>query len=116
MSIPTYEECMLPLMKIAEDGKEHLFKNAIDEISKQFNLTDSERQELLPSGSAFVINSRASWARTYLTKAGLLLKLPVFDIEYKNEELDAPIEDCDISVLNKREQYPESFKQLIYWM
>lgn len=74
MSIPTYEECMLPLMKIAEDGKEHLFKDAIDEISKQFNLTDSERQELLPSGSAFVINSRAGWARTYLTKAGLLLK------------------------------------------
>ena len=65
MSIPTYEECMLPLMKIAEDGKEHLFKDAIDEISKQFNLTDSERQELLPSGSAFVINSRASWAQGF---------------------------------------------------
>ena len=26
MAIPTYEECMLPLMKIAEDGKEHLFR------------------------------------------------------------------------------------------
>lgn len=74
MAIPTYEECMLPLMKIAEDGKEHLFKEAIDILINQFNLTDKEKQELLPSGSAFVINNRIGWARTYLTKAGLLLK------------------------------------------
>lgn len=74
MAIPTYEECMLPLMKIAEDGKEHLFREAIDALINQFNLTEEERQELLPSGSAFVINNRIGWARTYLTKAGLLLK------------------------------------------
>jgi len=65
---------MLPLMKIAEDGEEHLFKEAIDILINQFNLTDKEKQELLPSGSAFVINNRIGWARTYLTKAGLLLK------------------------------------------
>ena len=74
MAIPTYEECMLPLMKIAEDGEEHLFKEAIDILINQFNLTEKEKQELLPSGSAFVINNRIGWARTYLTKAGLLLK------------------------------------------
>ena len=74
MAIPTYEECMLPLMKIAEDGKEHLFREATDVLINQFNLTEKEKQELLPSGSAFVINNRIGWARTYLTKAGLLLK------------------------------------------
>ncbi|UTC76145.1 restriction endonuclease [Treponema sp. OMZ 792] len=74
MAIPTYEECMLPLMKIAEDGKEHLFKETIDTLITRFNLTDEEKQQLLPSGSAFVINNRIGWARTYLTKAGLLLK------------------------------------------
>ena len=74
MAIPTYEECMLPLMKIAEDGKEHLFREATDALINQFNLTEKEKQELLPSGSAFVINNRIGWARTYLTKAGLLLK------------------------------------------
>lgn len=73
MAIPTYEECMLPLMKIAEDGKEHLFREATDALINQFNLTEKEKQELLPSGSAFVINNRIGWARTYLTKAGLLL-------------------------------------------
>lgn len=74
MAIPTYEECMLPLMKIAEDGKEHLFREATDALINQFNLTEKEKQELLPSGSAFVVNNRIGWARTYLTKAGLLLK------------------------------------------
>ena len=74
VAIPTYEDCMLPLMKIAEDGKEHLFREATDALINQFNLTEEERQELLPSGSAFVINNRIGWARTYLTKAGLLLK------------------------------------------
>ena len=74
MAIPTYEDCMLPLMKIAEDGKEHLFREATDALINQFNLTEKEKQELLPSGSAFVINNRIGWARTYLTKAGLLLK------------------------------------------
>jgi len=61
-------------MKIAEDGKEHLFREATDALINQFNLTEKEKQELLPSGSAFVINNRIGWARTYLTKAGLLLK------------------------------------------
>ena len=74
MAIPTYEECMLPLMKIAEDDKEHLFREVTDALINQFNLTEKEKQELLPSGSAFVINNRIGWARTYLTKAGLLLK------------------------------------------
>lgn len=74
MSIPSYEQCMLPLLQLASDGKEYLFKDAIDVLIKKFNLTEEEKQILLPSGSAFVINNRIGWARTYLTKAGLLLK------------------------------------------
>ena len=74
MPVPNYEACMLPLMRIAEDGKEHFFKDSIETISQQFKLTHEEKQQLLPSGSAFVINNRIGWARTYLTKAGLLSK------------------------------------------
>ena len=74
MPIPSYEACMLPLMRIAEDAKEHRFKDSVEAISDQFKLTTDERQQLLPSGAAFLINNRISWARTYLTKAGLLSK------------------------------------------
>ncbi len=74
MSIPDYETCMLPLMNFVSDGNEHLFKDVVDKLSKKFGLTEEEKQELLPSGSSFVINNRIGWARTYLTKAGLLKK------------------------------------------
>jgi len=74
MSVPDYESCMLPIMKIAEDAREHLLKDSIEAIADQFKLSPDERQQLLPSGSAFVINNRIGWARTYLTKAGLLSK------------------------------------------
>ncbi len=63
---------MLPLMEIAKDENDHLLKDTFEEISNIFGLTDEEKLQLLPSGSAFVINNRISWARTYLTKAGLL--------------------------------------------
>lgn len=37
-----------------------------------FNISDEEKQEWLPSGSARVLDNRVGWASTYLKKAGLL--------------------------------------------
>jgi len=39
-----------------------------------FRLTPDQRKELLPSGQQEVFDNRVGWARTYLTKAGLLEK------------------------------------------
>jgi restriction system protein len=41
-------------------------------LSKQFNLTDEERRQLLPSGKQPIIDNRIGWARTYIIKAGLI--------------------------------------------
>ena len=38
MAIPDYQTLMLPLLQIAADGKEHSLKEAIDILSKQFDL------------------------------------------------------------------------------
>lgn len=74
MAIPDYETLMLPLLHLAADakGQEVPFPCAVGKLADQFNLTDEERQELLPSGGTFKFSSRVSWARTYLQKAGLL--------------------------------------------
>jgi len=72
MPIPDYQECMLPLLKLASDGKDHRIRDAIQAIADKFDLSEEERRELLPSGGTLVIASRVSWARTYLKKAGLL--------------------------------------------
>lgn len=68
--IPTYEEIMLPLLKLLSDGKEHSLNEADDVLSAQFKLTEEERRQLLPSGQA-VFRNRIGWARTYMKKAGL---------------------------------------------
>ena len=72
MPIPDYQSIMLPLLKLVSDKKEYSFRFIVDELAEQFNVTDEERKELLPSGQQQIFNNRVGWARTYLKKAGLL--------------------------------------------
>jgi restriction system protein len=72
MAIPDYEACMLPLLKYLEDGKEHAFKDSVNSLADFFSLTADERSEFLPSGTSLKFASRVGWAKTYLSKAGLI--------------------------------------------
>lgn len=72
MPIPDYESAMLPLLQLASDGAEHRFRDAVEQLAAQFELTDAERAEMLPSGTAPLFDNRIGWARTYLKQAGLL--------------------------------------------
>lgn len=72
MAIPDFQTLMLPLLKVAGDGKEHDFRDTVEVISQQFNLTEDERSVLLPSGRALLFYNRLAWAKTYLKKAGAL--------------------------------------------
>ncbi len=44
----------------------------INQVSDEFELTEEQRAELLPSGKQTIIKNRIGWAITYLNKAGLL--------------------------------------------
>jgi restriction system protein len=107
MSIPDYQTLMLPVLKLASDGKEHKFNQAVEELADKFELTTEERNEVLPSGSQAVFNNRVGWARSYLEQACLLAspKRGFFTITAKGNELLAtnPAQ-INISIL---EQYPE---------
>ena len=70
--IPDYQSIMLPLLKLISDKQEHKFRDIIEELAKQFKLTNDERKELLPSGQQPTFDNRVGWAKTYLKKAGLL--------------------------------------------
>ena len=72
MAIPDYQSIMLPLLEFAGDQEEHSLRQAIDSLAQEFQLSDEERKQLLPSGQQEVFNNRVAWARTYLKKAGLL--------------------------------------------
>lgn len=73
MAIPDYQSLMLPVLKLASDGKEHKFSGAVEGLADEFGLSMEERNELLPSGSQAVFNNRVGWARSYLKQAGLLV-------------------------------------------
>lgn len=72
MAIPDYQTLMLPVLKIASDGKEHRISDVVDTLAADFNLTEAEREELLPSGKQATFNNRVHWAKTYLSQARLL--------------------------------------------
>jgi restriction system protein len=72
MAIPDYQTLMLPLLEYLADGKEHSVGEAVEVLSSQHGLTSQERAQLLPSGQQTVIRNRVGWARTYMTKAGLV--------------------------------------------
>ena len=72
MPIPDYQSVMLPLLRFAADGNEHSLREAIEGLTEKFGLTDTERKELLPSGQQATFDNRVAWARTYMSKAGLL--------------------------------------------
>jgi len=70
--IPDYQSLMLPLLRLAEDRREHRIGDVIEPLGKQLGLTQSELDEMLPSGRQPVFNNRAHWAKTYLAQARLL--------------------------------------------
>ncbi|MDP2560420.1 restriction endonuclease [Psychrobium sp. 1_MG-2023] len=72
--IPNYQEFMRPFLEVAlaANGKEIKLRNIINELADKFNLTEDEREETLPSGKQSILDNRVGWARTYLSKAGLL--------------------------------------------
>jgi len=72
MPIPSYKRFMYPLLELAADGEAHSMDEAYEVLAEKFNLTKEDRAELLPSGGQSRYENRVGWARTYLTKAGLL--------------------------------------------
>ena len=70
--IPDYQTLMLPLLKFVSDGQEHKYRDIIEYLAIEFNVTDEERKELLASGNQAIFDNRVGWAKTYLKKAGLL--------------------------------------------
>lgn len=72
MAIPDFQTLMLPVLKILGDNQEHKNLDVVEAVTSQFNLSEEERNELLPSGGMTYIYNRTLWARTYLKKAGLV--------------------------------------------
>ncbi len=98
---------MLPLLRHISGGKEHTLAGSRDLLAKQFQLTEEELSQKLPSGVANTFYNRLAWAKIYLERAGLITKVRrgVFRISVTGEGvLKNPPERIDIAYLD---QFPD---------
>ena len=108
MAVPDFQSLMLPLLRLAGDGMDHTFKDAVEAIAIEFSLTPEERNELLPSSSRTTLfYNRLAWAKTHMTMAGLLQapRRGVFCITQRGRELlVSQLTRIDMKTL---QQFPE---------
>lgn len=71
MSVPTYQEMMLPMLRLIAAGRETI-ADCEPELRRQFDISDEDASALLPSGKQTYLSNRAHWARNYLSQAGLV--------------------------------------------
>ncbi len=71
MTIPDYQSLMLPVLSLSSKGEIRI-GDAVESLAQQLDLTPEERAELLPSGKQTLFGNRVHWAKTYLSKAGLV--------------------------------------------
>lgn len=72
MSVPTFQQITLPLLRFANDGKVHAIQESLPIVAEQLGVSDADANEMLPSGTQTRYYNRFTWAITYLRNAGLL--------------------------------------------
>ena len=114
MPIPAFQSLMLPLLEHVGDGAEYTIAGSRDILADLYNLSEEERSRRLPSGAANTFYNRLAWAKTYLERAGLLIKVKrgVFKISTTGIALlrNSP-EKIDINYLQRFEAFNEFRKK-----
>jgi restriction system protein len=108
MTIPDFQSLMLPLLKHVADGAEHTIAASRDLLADQCGLTAEDRSQRLPSGAANTFYNRLAWAKTYLERAGLLIKVKrgLFKIsDVGRELLRNPPDRIDVGYLMRYEEF-----------
>lgn len=75
MKIPSYQELMLPLLRVLDSATADLHqKECTVLICDLMQLSEAQREARLPSGYQTYIHNRTGWAGWYLQQAGLVEK------------------------------------------
>lgn len=66
---------MLPLLKIASDGKEHQTRNVAERLAAEFKLTETEHNELLRTACQRRLGNRVHWVISHNYHARLIFRI-----------------------------------------
>jgi len=107
MAVPDFQSFFRPLLEVAGDDEEHSLKEARERIAADFDLSQEDLNELLPSGTQRKFDNRVAWAKSYFVQAKVLEspRRAHFRITDRGRRLlSQGHERIDIKILN---QYPE---------
>jgi len=72
MNMPTWEEFMIPTLRVLSDGVIRHSRQFQDLVADEANLTDEQRIEVLSSGNQLKYQNRIGWGVSFLTNVGAL--------------------------------------------
>jgi restriction system protein len=72
MTLPGFQDFMLPVLRLFGDGEAHNNAEATEFATAQLRLTPEDLAHRIPTGSRTKAADRTLWSLTYLTQAGLL--------------------------------------------
>lgn len=110
MALPSYDQLMLPLLRLAGAGRADTLGSAEALLIQELQLTPDECSVRLPSGQQTVIRNRIGWASFHLMKAGLIVKPKrgQFVITDRGREvLQAPPSKLDREYLSRFPEFSE---------
>ena len=62
---------MLPVLRLCAEQL-WIMRDLVARVADELDLSQAERDQMIPSGSVTVVTSRVHWAKTYLKQAGLV--------------------------------------------
>jgi len=107
MPVPDFQTLMRPILFVLSDGQEHAVEDLRTELASEFELSESDLEERLPSGRAKTFNNRVGWATTYLYRCGLVARprRSIYVITERGREvLEQNQQRVDLSVLSQFEE------------
>lgn len=108
MAVPTYDELFLPFLRVLERHGQVSIAEARNLIAADLQISEEERQQLLPSGRQGRFDNRVGWARTYLGKAELIrtVRRGVFELTEAGRQLLATNpQKVDLNTLSNYESF-----------
>ena len=113
MPIPAYDQLLLRVLQAAAE-RTWSMRELIARIADELKLTQTEREQELPSGGSTVIANRVHWAKTYLKQGGLLEqpKRGMVEITARGREvLSSHPVGIDIQVLQRFPEFQAFLKR-----
>ncbi len=113
MAVPDFQTLMRPLLVVLDDGQDHVIKSVRADLAEHFALSQTDIDELIPSGRVTTFQNRVGWAATYLYRTKLIERprRAVYRISDRGRQvLEQNPERIDLGVLSQFEEFGE-FRQ-----